>query len=87
MLLLLRLWDSGTREMDNERSTQGTSAPLLPLLQRLQSIYSTKDEPVPQEEGEVRPPPPAGSLEYPCSDWLCSLTKGLRGVTCRGVLE
>ncbi|XP_062306104.1 E3 ubiquitin-protein ligase HERC2 [Osmerus eperlanus] len=53
VLLLLRLWDSGTREMDNERSTQGTSAPLLPLLQRLQSIYSTKDEPVPQEEGEI----------------------------------
>uniref|UniRef100_A0A672Q5U6 E3 ubiquitin-protein ligase HERC2 n=1 Tax=Sinocyclocheilus grahami TaxID=75366 RepID=A0A672Q5U6_SINGR len=44
VLLLLRLWDSGTREMDNERSTQGTSAPLLPLLQRLQNIHSSKEE-------------------------------------------
>lgn len=54
VLLLLRLWDSGTREMDNERSTQGTSAPLLPLLQRFQNIHSSKEEPVPEEEIEVR---------------------------------
>lgn len=53
VLLLLRLWDSGTREMDNERSTQGTSAPLLPLLQRFQNIHSSKEEPVPEEEIEV----------------------------------
>ncbi|XP_016124312.1 E3 ubiquitin-protein ligase HERC2-like [Sinocyclocheilus grahami] len=53
VLLLLRLWDSGTREMDNERSTQGTSAPLLPLLQRLQNIHSSKEEHVPQEEIEI----------------------------------
>uniref|UniRef100_A0A3Q2Y7Y6 E3 ubiquitin-protein ligase HERC2 n=1 Tax=Hippocampus comes TaxID=109280 RepID=A0A3Q2Y7Y6_HIPCM len=52
ILLLLRLWESGTREMDNERSTQGTSAPLLPLLQRFKSIYSSKDEPIPDEEPE-----------------------------------
>uniref|UniRef100_A0A3Q4MNW4 HECT-type E3 ubiquitin transferase n=1 Tax=Neolamprologus brichardi TaxID=32507 RepID=A0A3Q4MNW4_NEOBR len=44
VLLLLRLWESGTREMDNERSTQGTSAPLLPLLQRFQNIHSSKED-------------------------------------------
>lgn len=54
VLLLLRLWESGTREMDNERSTQGTSAPLLPLLQRFQNIHGTKEEPVPEEEPEVK---------------------------------
>lgn len=54
MLLLLRLWESGTREMDNERSTQGTSAPLLPLLQRFQNIQSSKEEPIPEEEAEVK---------------------------------
>uniref|UniRef100_A0AAY4E4J6 E3 ubiquitin-protein ligase HERC2 n=1 Tax=Denticeps clupeoides TaxID=299321 RepID=A0AAY4E4J6_9TELE len=53
VLLLLRLWDNGMREMDNERSTQGTSAPLLPLLQRFQSIHSSKEEPVPEEEVEI----------------------------------
>lgn len=53
VLLLLRLWESGTREMDNERSTQGTSAPLLPLLQRFQNIHSSKEEPVAEEEAEV----------------------------------
>lgn len=53
ILLLLRLWESGTREMDNERSTQGTSAPLLPLLQRFHNIHSSKEEPVPEEEAEV----------------------------------
>lgn len=54
VLLLLRLWESGTREMDNERSTQGTSAPLLPLLQRFQNIHSSKEEPIPEEEAEVK---------------------------------
>lgn len=44
VLLLLRLWDRGTREMDNERSSQGTSAPLLPLLQRFQSIHNSEEE-------------------------------------------
>uniref|UniRef100_A0A3Q3VWY8 E3 ubiquitin-protein ligase HERC2 n=1 Tax=Mola mola TaxID=94237 RepID=A0A3Q3VWY8_MOLML len=53
ILLLLRLWESGTREMDNERSTQGTSAPLLPLLQRFHNIHSSKEEPVPEEEAEI----------------------------------
>lgn len=53
VLLLLRLWESGTREMDNERSTQGTSAPLLPLLQRFQNIHSSKEEPITEEESEV----------------------------------
>ncbi|XP_067368465.1 E3 ubiquitin-protein ligase HERC2 isoform X5 [Channa argus] len=53
ILLLLRLWESGTREMDNERSTQGTSAPLLPLLQRFQNIHSSKEEPIPEEEAEI----------------------------------
>ncbi|XP_060089857.1 E3 ubiquitin-protein ligase HERC2 isoform X3 [Heteronotia binoei] len=43
VMLLLQLWDNGTRETDNERSAQGTSAPLLPLLQRFQSIISNKD--------------------------------------------
>nr|XP_031307020.1 E3 ubiquitin-protein ligase HERC2 isoform X7 [Camelus dromedarius] len=45
ILLLLQLWDSGTQETDNERSAQGTSAPLLPLLQRFQSITCSKDAP------------------------------------------
>ncbi|XP_031814951.1 E3 ubiquitin-protein ligase HERC2 isoform X4 [Sarcophilus harrisii] len=43
IMLLLQLWDNGTRETDNERSAQGTSAPLLPLLQRFQSIICNKD--------------------------------------------
>nr|XP_054401785.1 E3 ubiquitin-protein ligase HERC2-like isoform X1 [Pongo abelii] len=45
ILLLLQLWDSGAQETDNERSAQGTSAPLLPLLQRFQSIICRKDMP------------------------------------------
>ncbi|XP_022531523.2 E3 ubiquitin-protein ligase HERC2 isoform X2 [Astyanax mexicanus] len=53
VLLLLRLWDSGTREMDNERSSQGTSAPLLPLLQRFHNIHSSKEEPIQEEEVEI----------------------------------
>ncbi|XP_037324635.2 E3 ubiquitin-protein ligase HERC2 [Pungitius pungitius] len=53
VLLLLRLWESGTREMDNERSTQGTSAPLLPLLHRFHNIHSSKEEPVPEGEAEI----------------------------------
>ncbi|XP_061894415.1 E3 ubiquitin-protein ligase HERC2-like [Entelurus aequoreus] len=53
ILLLLRLWESGTREMDNERSTQGTSAPLLPLLQRFKNIHSSKEELVLEEELEI----------------------------------
>ncbi|KAL1023407.1 hypothetical protein UPYG_G00040470 [Umbra pygmaea] len=53
VLLLLRLWDNGTREMDNERSTQGTSAPLLPLLQRFHNIQSCKEEPSSEEEIEI----------------------------------
>ncbi|XP_054644739.1 E3 ubiquitin-protein ligase HERC2 isoform X2 [Dunckerocampus dactyliophorus] len=53
ILLLLRLWESGTREMDNERSTQGTSAPLLLLLQRFKNIHSSKEEPIPDEELEI----------------------------------
>jgi len=40
--------------MDNERSTQGTSAPLLPLLQRFHSIHSSKEEPVPEDDAEVK---------------------------------
>ncbi|XP_059922232.1 E3 ubiquitin-protein ligase HERC2 isoform X1 [Gadus macrocephalus] len=53
VLLLLRLWGNGTREMDNERSTQGTSAPLLPLLQRFQSIHNNKEEPIPDDQPEI----------------------------------
>ncbi|TSK42064.1 E3 ubiquitin-protein ligase HERC2 [Bagarius yarrelli] len=53
VLLLLRLWDRGTKEMDNERSSQGTSAPLLPLLQRFHSIHSSKEESVPDEDIEI----------------------------------
>uniref|UniRef100_A0A3Q3AXX1 E3 ubiquitin-protein ligase HERC2 n=1 Tax=Kryptolebias marmoratus TaxID=37003 RepID=A0A3Q3AXX1_KRYMA len=53
VLLLLRLWDNGTREMDNERSTQGTSAPLLPLLQRFHNIHSSKEEAVLEEDAEI----------------------------------
>lgn len=51
ILLLLQLWDSGTQETDNERSAQGTSAPLLPLLQRFQSIICSKD--APHTEGDI----------------------------------
>ncbi|XP_028301238.1 E3 ubiquitin-protein ligase HERC2 isoform X2 [Gouania willdenowi] len=53
VLLLLRLWENGTREMDNERSTQGTSAPLLPLLQRFHNIHGSRKEPVPEEDAEI----------------------------------
>ncbi|XP_027882785.1 E3 ubiquitin-protein ligase HERC2 isoform X2 [Xiphophorus couchianus] len=53
VLLLLRLWENGTREMDNERSTQGTSAPLLPLLQRFHNIHSSKEELLPEEDAEI----------------------------------
>ncbi|XP_019484450.1 PREDICTED: E3 ubiquitin-protein ligase HERC2 [Hipposideros armiger] len=45
VLLLLQLWDSGAQEADNERSAQGTSAPLLPLLHRFQSMSCGKDAP------------------------------------------
>lgn len=53
VMLLLQLWDNGTRETDNERSAQGTSAPLLPLLQRFQSIVCNKDVPNSEEEIQV----------------------------------
>lgn len=53
VMLLLQLWDNGTRETDNERSAQGTSAPLLPLLQRFQSIICNKDMPNTEEEIQV----------------------------------
>ncbi|XP_065447200.1 E3 ubiquitin-protein ligase HERC2 isoform X2 [Chrysemys picta bellii] len=52
VMLLLQLWDNGTRETDNERSAQGTSAPLLPLLQRFQSIICNKD--IPNAEDEIQ---------------------------------
>uniref|UniRef100_A0A452GSK3 HECT-type E3 ubiquitin transferase n=1 Tax=Gopherus agassizii TaxID=38772 RepID=A0A452GSK3_9SAUR len=52
VMLLLQLWDNGTKETDNERSAQGTSAPLLPLLQRFQSIICNKD--IPNAEGEIQ---------------------------------
>lgn len=51
ILLLLQLWDSGTQETDNERSAQGTSAPLLPLLQRFQNMLCGKD--APHTEGDT----------------------------------
>nr|XP_054401925.1 E3 ubiquitin-protein ligase HERC2-like [Pongo abelii] len=51
ILLLLQLWDSGAQETDNERSAQGTSAPLLPLLQRFQSIICRKD--MPHSNGDI----------------------------------
>ncbi|KFQ28723.1 E3 ubiquitin-protein ligase HERC2, partial [Merops nubicus] len=59
VMLLLQLWDNGTRETDNERSAQGTSAPLLPLLQRFQSILCNKDMPSTEEEIQL--------LTYPLS--------------------
>lgn len=53
VLLLLHLWDSGTRETDNERSAQGTSAPLLPLLRRFRSIVCSKDGPCAEVDTHV----------------------------------
>ncbi|KAK6487232.1 E3 ubiquitin-protein ligase HERC2 isoform X2 [Huso huso] len=53
VLLLLQLWDSGSRETDNERSARGTSAPLLPLLQRFQNIHCCKDSPNTEEELQI----------------------------------
>ncbi|KAG2457008.1 HERC2 ligase, partial [Polypterus senegalus] len=53
VLLLLQLWDNGTRETDNERSAQGTSAPLLPLLQRFHNIHCSKDIPCTEEEMQI----------------------------------
>nr|XP_028706484.1 E3 ubiquitin-protein ligase HERC2-like [Macaca mulatta] len=51
ILLLLQLWDSRAQETDNEHSAQGTSTPLLPLLQRFQSIICRKD--TPHSEGDM----------------------------------
>ncbi|XP_043927990.1 E3 ubiquitin-protein ligase HERC2 [Protopterus annectens] len=59
VLLLLQLWDNGTRETDNERSAQGTSAPLLPLLQRFQNIHCSKDPNGTEEDSQV--------LQFPLS--------------------
>ncbi|XP_034287268.1 E3 ubiquitin-protein ligase HERC2 isoform X1 [Pantherophis guttatus] len=59
VILLLQLWDSGTRETDNERSAQGTSAPLLPLLQRFQNIICNKEMNNTEEEIQM--------LAYPLS--------------------
>lgn len=53
VLLLLHLWDSGAQETDNERSAQGTSAPLLPLLQRFRSIICSKDAPCAEGDSHV----------------------------------
>ncbi|PIO34866.1 hypothetical protein AB205_0161440, partial [Aquarana catesbeiana] len=55
VMLLLQLWDNGTRETDNERSAQGTSAPLLPLLHRLQSIVCNKDLHNMEKENQMLP--------------------------------
>lgn len=60
VLLLQQLWDSGTRETDNERSAQGTSAPLLPLLHRFQSITGSKDDPHAEGDPHVSSLPRAG---------------------------
>ncbi|XP_063494564.1 LOW QUALITY PROTEIN: E3 ubiquitin-protein ligase HERC2-like [Symphalangus syndactylus] len=52
ILLLPKLWDSEAQETDNELSAApGTSAPLLPLLQRFQSIIYRKD--TPHSEGDM----------------------------------
>ncbi|XP_038616113.1 E3 ubiquitin-protein ligase HERC2 [Tachyglossus aculeatus] len=53
ILLLLQLWDNGARETDNERSAQGTSAPLLPLLQRFQSILCNQESPTAQDDVQI----------------------------------
>uniref|UniRef100_UPI00358FCF6D E3 ubiquitin-protein ligase HERC2 n=1 Tax=Myxine glutinosa TaxID=7769 RepID=UPI00358FCF6D len=50
VLLLLQLWESGTREADNERSAEGTRAPLVPLLRRLQTIQANSDSHLPKTE-------------------------------------
>ncbi|XP_076028585.1 E3 ubiquitin-protein ligase HERC2 isoform X2 [Oratosquilla oratoria] len=48
IILLLQLWDSGRNQVDNRVSSHGTSAPLLPILRRFDSIPDVK----------VRPPCP-----------------------------
>lgn len=42
VLLLLQLWDNGVQESDNRTSPRGTTAPLVPLLKRLQNIPNPK---------------------------------------------
>lgn len=42
VLLLLQLWDNGVQERDNRTSPRGTTAPLVPLLKRLQNIPNPK---------------------------------------------
>lgn len=45
VILLLHLWDKGKYEVENRVVSPGTSAPLVPLLRRLQMINVTKSEP------------------------------------------
>lgn len=44
VLLLLRLWDKGKYEVENRVVSSGTSAPLVPLLRRFQTISSMKSD-------------------------------------------
>lgn len=53
VLLLLQLWGSGRQETDNERAAQGTSAPLLPLLQRFRSMARGRDAPHAEADAHV----------------------------------
>lgn len=59
VLLLLQLWGSGRQETDNERAAQGTSAPLLPLLQRFQSLTGGKDAAHAEADAHVSAAAPA----------------------------
>lgn len=77
--------------MDNERSTQGTSAPLLPLLQRFQNIHGSKEECVSEEESEVTflSSPGAASvnekLNKPCTGSPVALCDQLKRSHCTSV--
>lgn len=44
VLLLIQLWDSGRCEADNRTVCHGTSAPLIPLLRRFESIPCFKED-------------------------------------------
>lgn len=47
VLLLLQLWDKGKQEADNRITSSGTSAPLIPLLKRLERVSGNKAHSVP----------------------------------------
>ncbi|XP_077983839.1 E3 ubiquitin-protein ligase HERC2-like [Glandiceps talaboti] len=44
VLLLLQLWEYGQQETDNRSNSAGTSAPLVPMVRRLEEVYTSKSK-------------------------------------------